>query len=329
MRKAQELPAYVRGMEGYAGAFPLVIMDVTRRVLTETSRSGEYKAPLNQFGRIRTLVDPDFKDVVRISRNSLWSHAFVDLDEEPFVYSQPDTKGRFIVVQALSMWTDDFASSGSRTTGTEAGNFLIAGPKWRGTAPPDVKETFRSTTRSAWILVQIASDGPDGPPDYPEVNALQTASRSHRSAPGAGRTRRPTTSRSTPPSTPRPRRRPAAADERHRVLRAARGVDGRQPAVPRRCTDPQEAEGDRGRAGPGLRCRQPRPEARRGGDGKPLDGENAYVIHFEKDGMFLSHSGVWSISAYREHFYVHNPIERYAVSSGMPLTYNADGSLDV
>ena len=53
------------------------------------------------------------------------------------------------------------------------------------------------------------------------------------------------------------------------------------------------------------------------------------MIHFEKDGMFLSHSGVWSISAYREHFYVHNPIERYAVSSGMPLTYNADGSLDV
>lgn len=63
---------------------------------------------------------------MRISRNAPWSHAFVDLDEEPFAYSQPDTKGRFIVMQALNMWTDDFASSGSRTTGTEAGNFLIA-----------------------------------------------------------------------------------------------------------------------------------------------------------------------------------------------------------
>jgi hypothetical protein len=151
-------------MEGYAYGFPLVIMDVTRGLVTATGTSGEYKAPLNQFGRIRTLVDPDFKDVVRISRSSLWSHAFVDLDEEPFVYSQPDTKGRFIVMQALNMWTHDFASSGSRTTGIEAGNFLIAGPKWRGTAPPDVKETFRSTTRYAWILVQIASDGP---PDLP------------------------------------------------------------------------------------------------------------------------------------------------------------------
>ena len=65
------------------------------------------------------------------------------------------------------------------------------------------------------------------------------------------------------------------------------------------------------------------------GDGKPLDGAHEYVIHFEKDGTFPSHSGVWSISAYRENFYVHNPIERYAIASGMPLTYNADGSLDV
>ena len=145
-------------------------MDVTRGVLTATGTSGEYKAPINQFARIRALVDPDFKDVVRISRNSLWSHAFVDLNEEPIVYSQPDTKGRFIVMQALNMWTDDFASSGSRTTGTEAGSFLIAGPTWDGTPPPNVKATFRSTTRYAWILVQIAVDGPR---EYAEVNALQ------------------------------------------------------------------------------------------------------------------------------------------------------------
>jgi hypothetical protein len=91
LRKAQQVPAYVRGMQGYAYGFPLVIMDVTRGLLTATGTTGEYKAPLNQFGRIRTLVDPDFKDVVRISRSSLWSHAFVDLDEEPIVYSQPDT----------------------------------------------------------------------------------------------------------------------------------------------------------------------------------------------------------------------------------------------
>ncbi len=65
------------------------------------------------------------------------------------------------------------------------------------------------------------------------------------------------------------------------------------------------------------------------GDGKPLDGASAYRLHFEKDGLFPSHSGVWSISAYRKNFYVHNPIERYGMTSGMPLHSNPDGSLDV
>jgi len=157
-------------MEAYAFGFPLVIMDVTRAVTTAAAKSGEYSALINQFGRMRTYVDPDFKNVVRISRNSLWSFAFVDLDKEPFVYSQPDTRGRYMVMQALNMWTDDFASVGSRTTGTEAGNFLIAGPKWSGTPPPDVKETFRCTKRYAWVLVQIAAGSAA---DFPEIHLLQ------------------------------------------------------------------------------------------------------------------------------------------------------------
>jgi hypothetical protein len=33
-------------------------MDVTREVVTATPKSAEYKAPINQFGRIRTFVDP-------------------------------------------------------------------------------------------------------------------------------------------------------------------------------------------------------------------------------------------------------------------------------
>jgi hypothetical protein len=56
---------------------------------------------------------------------------------------------------------------------------------------------------------------------------------------------------------------------------------------------------------------------------------DAEPVIFSQDGLFPSHSGVWSISAYRENFYVHNPIERYGITSGMPLYYNPDGSLDM
>ena len=65
------------------------------------------------------------------------------------------------------------------------------------------------------------------------------------------------------------------------------------------------------------------------GEGKVLDGAGKYVIHFEKGGLPTSRAGVWSISPYRENFYVQNSIERYGILSSMPLEYNQDGSLDV
>src|SRR5262245_46001893 len=154
--KVEEGLSYIHAMESYVYGLPLVLMGVTKDGLTATATSSEYKAPINQFGRIRTYVNPDFKDVVRISVNSLWSHGFLDLEQEPMVISVPDTKGRYIVVQALNMWTDDFASWGTRTPEKKSGNFMIVGPKWNGTAPADVKDTARSTTRFAWVLVQMS-----------------------------------------------------------------------------------------------------------------------------------------------------------------------------
>jgi len=78
--KVEEVKSDFYALESYIYGFPLVLMDVTRAVTTATPTSGEYKAPLNQFARIRTVVSPDFKDVVRISVNSLWSFGFVDLE---------------------------------------------------------------------------------------------------------------------------------------------------------------------------------------------------------------------------------------------------------
>ena len=87
--KAKEVVAYAIGLEEYVYAYPAVMMDVTREVITATPTSSQYQAPINQFGRIRTYVDPDFKNVVRISVNSLWSHAWLDLDKEPMIIWLP------------------------------------------------------------------------------------------------------------------------------------------------------------------------------------------------------------------------------------------------
>ena len=44
----------VVGLECYIYGFPLVTMDATNGVLTATPKPGEYKAPISQFGRIKT-----------------------------------------------------------------------------------------------------------------------------------------------------------------------------------------------------------------------------------------------------------------------------------
>jgi len=64
-------------------------------------------------------------------------------------------------------------------------------------------------------------------------------------------------------------------------------------------------------------------------DGKPLDGANAYTIHFDKDHI-PPVEAFWSITLYDNGgFQVANAINRFAVSSWMPFAYNADGSLDL
>jgi hypothetical protein len=64
-------------------------------------------------------------------------------------------------------------------------------------------------------------------------------------------------------------------------------------------------------------------------DGKPLDGNNSYVLHFDAANL-PPVQAFWSLTLYdAEGFPVANPLNRYAVSSWMPLVYNADGSLDL
>ena len=63
--------------------------------------------------------------------------------------------------------------------------------------------------------------------------------------------------------------------------------------------------------------------------GQPLDGAHRYVLHFEP-GRAPPVNAFWSVTMYdADSFFVDNPINRYAVSSWMPLRKSADGSLDI
>ncbi|RPJ62689.1 MAG: DUF1254 domain-containing protein, partial [Dehalococcoidia bacterium] len=149
--------------------FPLVIMDLTRQVFTAVPKPMENGAPVNQFGNKKTFPDPAFIQVTRPNADTLYSAAWVDTAKEPVIFSVPDSNGRYYMMPLLNYWTDVFASPGSRTTGTSAGNFAITGPKWSGELPEGVTE-IKSPTRWVWIIGRFACAGPS---DYENVQKLQ------------------------------------------------------------------------------------------------------------------------------------------------------------
>ncbi len=65
------------------------------------------------------------------------------------------------------------------------------------------------------------------------------------------------------------------------------------------------------------------------GDGKPLNGSNDYTLHFDKE-KAPPVNAFWSVTLYGpDSFFVISPINRYAISSWMPLKHGSDGSLDI
>ena len=157
-------------VEAYLYVFPLVVMDVTRRQMTN-SEGGERPGfgPMNTFSHMRTVPPVEFKAVPWPNSDTLYSLAWLDLAAEPVVVSAPDTDGRYYLLPVQDMWTDVFAVPGKRTTGTGAGQFAIAPPGWQGELPDGVRR-IDAPTRVVWVMGRIQTNGPE---DYPAVNQVQ------------------------------------------------------------------------------------------------------------------------------------------------------------
>ncbi|PKA45289.1 DUF1254 domain-containing protein [Rhizobium sullae] len=174
-----EEEAHVIGVDAYVYFYPLLSMDITRKQLTNAeAKEGAIGGPPNRFNNILEFPPADLKVVVRPNFDTLYSSGWLDLTKEPVVVSAPDTGGRYYLLPMLDMWTDVFASPGWRTTGTEAGHFLVAPPGWR----PDLRDEFDefklpegtqridAPTPYVWVIGRTKTDGP---PDYDAVHKIQ------------------------------------------------------------------------------------------------------------------------------------------------------------
>lgn len=158
------------GIEAYEYAYPLVTMELTRRVSTNVAAPEGSKAPMTQFAKLRGYPAVDDHTVTAPNADTLYTIVWLDVSKEPCIISAPDMKGRFFLLPILDGWTTVFADPGKRTTGTGAQKFAITGPGWTGTLPAGVTE-YKSPTGMVWLLGRIYCTGT--PDDYKAVHALQ------------------------------------------------------------------------------------------------------------------------------------------------------------
>ena len=59
---------------------------------------------------------------------------------------------RYYSVQLIDGNTFNYGYIGSRATGSDAGDYMVVGPEWKGATPAGVKKVFRSTTQFSFVL---------------------------------------------------------------------------------------------------------------------------------------------------------------------------------
>jgi uncharacterized protein (TIGR03000 family) len=123
-----EAEAAKLGTEAYIYGYPLVTMEMTRRVMTNVADPDGKLAPMGQFAYLRAYPAPTDKEVTAPNADTLYSLAWLDLAREPYVLSLPDQKDRYYLMPMLSGWTDVFQVPGKRTTGDKAQKYVITGP---------------------------------------------------------------------------------------------------------------------------------------------------------------------------------------------------------
>ena len=158
------------GVEAYIYGYPLVTMEMTRRVMTNVEKPEGTRAPMGHFVRMREYPTAAFRDVTAPNADTLYTTAWIDVGKEPWVLSLPDAHDRYYLFPMLDGWTNVFQVPGKRTTGTGAQKYAITGPGWKGKLPEGVKE-YKSPTNLVWLLGRIYCTGT--PEDYAAVHKLQ------------------------------------------------------------------------------------------------------------------------------------------------------------
>ena len=130
-----------------------------------------YVGGFNRFRHYARMNTPADTDIVTPNNDTPYSWAWLDLRAEPIVLSLPAVPApRYYVNQWFDLYTHNFAYTGVRATGRNAGNYLFAGPDWKGPVPKSITKVFRAETDFVGTLTRTQINGET---DIPAMQAVQ------------------------------------------------------------------------------------------------------------------------------------------------------------
>ena len=95
-----------------------------------------------------------------VNHDTLLTVGWLELSQGPIVLHVPDMNDRYYSVQFTDPFNVNFAYVGTRTTGTQVGDYLITGPNWKEQVPSGLTQ-ISSPNNSVLVLgrVLVYSDG--------------------------------------------------------------------------------------------------------------------------------------------------------------------------
>jgi hypothetical protein len=158
--------------EGFVYGLPLVMNYAVMNEFAVETKSSQFKAPFNEIKNEHRVSTYEDTAVVTPNSDTPYSILWLDLRAEPMVISVPAVeKKRYYSVQLIDGNTYNYGYIGSRTTGSEPGDYLVVGPDWKGQSPPGIKKVFSSTTPFALTLFRTQLINAADMPNVEQVQA--------------------------------------------------------------------------------------------------------------------------------------------------------------
>jgi len=139
--------------EGLIYGLPLVMYYTSIYELFVDKTSSQYKASIGTLTNEARVFTYEDTAVITPNSDTPYSLMEMDLRAEPAVISVPAVPSpRYYSVQLTDANTFNYGYMGSRSTGTEAGDYMVVGPDWKGEKPAQIKQVFHSTTPFTVII---------------------------------------------------------------------------------------------------------------------------------------------------------------------------------